>query len=545
MTTKAKLLFPDYSPSKYTPTSGNVDGHLEGIDNAIPGGAERLPTEAVFTEVYRSVWFDSTEATEYRIQPEALTWVDDDFSDTSLTRFTISSESTQSTPSIASNEFTLTSPAGVVHSAFVSEGDPIEVPQVFMQVTISDITGTEAAYKAHLLGLIKDSDNYVFLNYNSVNGEVVIQTKVSGVSTFSGSVLVSSDFPFKLGFLLIGDYVDILFYSQTTSTWELVESLDLRTVSLGGFKTKDCDLWYPAFGVANPSDYLSVSKFKDFKVSRFGGFGLRDHCVVTNEDGSSYTGLGASQRYVLATIAGYHGIQTGSQGVFIFDTNKKTLTQTGLIFVERDGALQNDHASHAYVDGSGNISISISSWGDVETQQPMVRRETTSTDIFNGTHILSSTVQLNLSVLPSGGSNYDPFIIKEGSYFYIAYTVSGSTDFSFYPVLDRSLDGVTWTNVGSDPDSTSFEGSRIVSFNNTNYALYGGPDSMRMYTLDTFTYYGLANVLLDGEGTQPHAMIWPEESIFWLLTFDAYSWPGNTGPSFSWGRIRLFASPRY
>ena len=37
MTTKAKLLFPDYSPANYSPASGNVDGHLEGIDDALSG----------------------------------------------------------------------------------------------------------------------------------------------------------------------------------------------------------------------------------------------------------------------------------------------------------------------------------------------------------------------------------------------------------------------------------------------------------------------------------------------------------------------------
>lgn len=50
MSTAAKLIFPGYSPSNYAPTSGNTDGHLQGIDNALgttPGASGGVQTFAL------------------------------------------------------------------------------------------------------------------------------------------------------------------------------------------------------------------------------------------------------------------------------------------------------------------------------------------------------------------------------------------------------------------------------------------------------------------------------------------------------------------
>lgn len=508
---------------------------------------ERLPTEAIFTEVYQKIWFDSTAETENNLQ--SLLWVDDDFTDNSTDRFTQITANNLGSLLITGGEATITCANGSSQSLFLTEGEPMNIPQLFTQVTATATTGSTSTYI--YLGVILDGSNYISINWDLLGATIRFQIKVAGVSNYSSNISTSGwpSLPIKLGLSVVGNWFNI--WSFYNDEWHLEQSVDVSAYI--DFKAVDLTQRYPFFGLAGPGSGTITASFDDYKVGRFGGVGLRDLCVVTNEDGSAYTGLGTHTRYILATMAGPYGsITSASQGVFTFNTQTKELIQTSVIVVERDGKIQNDAAAHAIRHSDGSTRICMSTWGDLGTNQPMIRHELvpSTTDPFDGYYIMSSSDELALTELPVGGSNYDPFLIrKTDGYWYMAYTASGSTTYSFYPVLDRSTDLVTWENVGSDPSSLAYEGSRIVKFNNVEYALYGGRDYMKMYLLEDFSYVGLVNVLSPGTvgnyGTQPHAMIWPEQSTYWLLTFDPYTWPDGAGEVFSWGRIRLFASPRY
>ena len=513
-------------------------------------GAERLPTEAIFTEIYQSVWFDNTTDTEDRWFPPGCKWVTDDFSDPDLGRFTQQTEGTAGTLAIAAGVATVTLPLVGTHSLFVSEGAAIGMPQVTVAATVTGKTGIGGAYLAAVVGVIKDPNNYLCVNWDLQNNNILLQRKVAGVSTFTAGVSTAGwgAFPIRVALTIVGNFAYI--WAYYSSTWHLVQSTDLTATI--DFKAEDHSLWYGFFGGVAPGTVANTISFDDFHIGRFGGVGVRDLCIVTNPDGSAYDALGTYQRYVLATLAGpYGGIPSGSMGCFVFDTRTKELIQTSVIMCQRGGKVQNDHAGHAVRNADGSTHLLISTWGDNPTNPPMIRHELVAagTDPLTTDYVMASSAELALTELPAGGAQYDPFLVLiEGTY-YLAYTASESTANDFYPVIDTSTDLATWTNHGMDSDARPYEGSRITKFAGTYYALWGGQSNMRMYTLAPWAYYGLVNALspgyVDPNQTQPHAMIWPEQSTYWLLTFDPYTYPPTTGPAFSWGRVRLFASPRY
>jgi hypothetical protein len=511
-------------------------GSLSG--NVTSASTVRSPTEMVFTEIYKRAYFDGTSTTVDRIFPENLKWVDDNFTDTSTTRFTTFTESTLGTLSISNGTCSLTNTSGTARSTFVVESNPINMPQVMAMVDVVSITGSNPAWWANVVGVIKDGDNYIVVNNNVVAGVVSIQVKVNGSSAFSSSISINTGgYPYKLALSIVGNWATA-FVVNTSGEWTKVISYNLTSIN---FKTENHSQWYGCFGMVTPGTYTNTVQFDNFKVGRFGGVGIRDINVITNEDGTPI--INDNVVTAVATIAGHGGgISESSWGVFSIDLNKKTFTQTGLIMCNRGGSVENDHAGHIVISSNGDQRVLVSSWGDHPNPTRIYYKLiSNSTNILEGSHVITSLSELNLTELPSGGGRYDPFLAKKGSEWFLAYTATGSASNSFYPVLDKSTNLTTWTNVGKDSVSLRYEGSKILNINGSFYTLWGGHLDMKIYDID-MNYIGILNILTPGDNTtQPWPMIIPHGNINMLITFDQQKW--SNGATFAWGWIRWFASP--
>jgi hypothetical protein len=535
----------DYIGQDYLDSSGGVWYKAISVgsgaaDWAAAGGGSRVePTAMVFTEVFKRAYFDGTSATSDRIFPTNLKWVDDPFTDATLGRFTQLTESTIGALAISGGEGAITNVSGVARSLFAAEGTAIEMPQVMTMVDLVSFTGSNGAYWANVVGVIRDSNNYIVANYNAVPGVVSVQVKTGGSSSFGTSVSVGLSPPFTLAMSIVGNWATV--YTFAAGVWTKLTSYDFSGVL--DFKQEDHSLWYGCFGLVTPGSQTNTTNFDNFKVGRFGGVGIRDISVYAREDGTPIV-VGNTATVTATMAAPSGGIQESSMGVFDVDLEKKTFTQTGVLMFKRGASTQNDHAGQIILYPNGDQRVLVSTWGDFPSPPTIVYKFVpTGTDLSVGAHVIQSPTTLALTELPPGGGRYDPYMVKDGATWKIVYTATPVTANGFYPVMDSSSDLSTWANVGKDTTATRYEGSKLINFGGTYYAMWGGQYDMKLYDIN-MSYVGIANVISPGDGsTQPWPMIFPYNNLNILLTFDQQRWPTVGGVTFSWGWIRWFASP--
>lgn len=535
-----------------------VGGDLSGtISNATVIKPERTPTQMALTEVFKQDWMAATQSgivnpayQTNKLQPTGLLWVNDDFSNTNPARFTSVTESTNCTLSLPGTTGVLTSPATAGNKmSAVYEGTPINMPHLMTTVRVLSRTGTNGAYSAILLGIVKDSSNYIVINWDTVANSANLQSKIAGTNHFDNSFALNlTSAPLTLGFSLVGNWVTGYVLNESGGSagiWVKMWGFDLSTYI--DFKAQDHTQWHACFGFSTPGTNLNVATFDDFKVGRFGGVGIRDICVVANQDGSPYF-ASATEVWAFGTLAAPSGqIAESSQGVFKVDLEKKTFTQTGVIMQSRGGRIQNDHAASMIVESNGDQHFLVSSWGDTpSTVHVWYKFQAVGVDLLNGSNVVTGA---QLTLPTAGGAAvdyYDPYLIKKGTTWYLAYTVStAGTGTPFFPCLASSTDLSSWSQVGFDNTASRYEGTRILPFEGQSFVTTGGQFNMRIYDL-TMTFLGIVNCVSPGDGTtQPHAMLFPYNDLVMLITFDQTKWPTSGGLNFSWGSHHWFASPRY
>src|SRR6266496_5882176 len=173
-------------------TPGNLltfqsDGSVAGE----PGPSERIPTQMVFTEVFREDWLDTHVAglQDTRLLPPALQTVHDQFTDPTTGRFTNVTESAACTIGIAGGALTLTATAGTTRMSLLYEaaGGSLAMPQQFASVQVTAQTGVFGAYCGVLLGFVKDANNYVVINWDLAGSVLAVQSKIGGVNHFDAN----------------------------------------------------------------------------------------------------------------------------------------------------------------------------------------------------------------------------------------------------------------------------------------------------------------------------------------------------------------------
>lgn len=499
----------------------------------------RSPSAMIFTEVYKNPWFNPAVQVNPRLSPPSLRWVDDPFDDPALGRFTVYTDSTAGNISIAGGQFTITNPLVAQYSTFVTEGNPIDMPQVFVAIDVVSRAGGAPAYEHYHIGIVLNGNNVISALWNRVALQAQIYTRIAGVNNFDATVATAGwALPLTMALQIVGNWA--VWWVYRAGAWAVVTSFDLTPrVNVKGLPLST---WHGMFGLASNNAAISAV-FDNFRVGRFGGVGVGDFVALTNEDG---TPLSAGNTYqVLATMnSPVGGPNAASQGLFTANLDTKTFTQDALIMVSRGGNIQNDQGANMIVYPSGDQMLSISSWGDFPAQTRILNKlELAATqNLLVGSHVVAGMATLNLTDLPPQG-DYDPSLVRLGGTWYMAYTASPAAANTFYPVLDSSPDLINWANVGKDVAAARYEGPRITPIAGYWYVMAGGQTNMRVYNM-SMALNCVLNLESPGTGiTAAHPMVMRGQRLYWCLTFDDTTWPVVGGAADSWGWVRLFASP--
>lgn len=505
---------------------------------------ERTPVELAFSEVMNDrskAWFDG--ATLSRLQPTGLLWVNDPFTDSTTGRFTTLSEATPGTIAISGGQLTISQTSGGARQNMEYEGAAIRVPQVCIAVDIVSKSGTAGAYFAALVGIVKDANNYICVNFDTANNNANIQYKIGASTSFSANSSVTYSAGMSIIITFVGNWVN--FYKSVSGVITKIAGYDLT--SKIDLKAEDLTAWFPFFGLSNPGTNANSMVFDNFKVGRCGGVGTRDWTLVTNPDGTPY--LVGSTAYFTGTLAGASGgIPEASCGIFSMDLESKVITQLGVLLNSRGGKIQNDHAAHIVKDGA-NQRVLISTWGDNATAYPQVQYQNipvaTQDLLAAGLTYTMAGSTLTLDAYAGIVGRYDPYLIKNGATWYLAYVATTGVGYNFYPALATSSDLATWAATLSDASALRFEGTKITFLGGSYYVIAGGQYGCRVYDL-TMTFKGWLGGVSPGDGTtQPHPQLVPYKTQVLWVTFDQTLFPAGTGAAFSWGALRTLSSPRY
>lgn len=505
--------------------------------DAAGGGSDEL------TPVELGLGLDISNQAIVNFMPDALVYVNDDMSVTSLTRFTALTESTPQTPTIAGGQFTISHPSGGAKNSGFQEGADIGMCQAATSIQVVSRTGAvdTNTYENLGVGIAKDSNNFILALWRrreGAHGTASIQVKISGSSNFRGDVALSVAWtpPFELGFSLVAN--SLTFWQRPAGgAWTKITSYAVAATF--NFKTSSLTGWKPVFWLATESSQSVAFVLDNFKVGRFGSVGFRDPYVVVNEDGSPR--ITGSQVHLAATLTDPQA--SAYCGIFTLDLLTQTLTQTGILMVSRSGACQNDNAAQIIAYDDGTFRLFITTWGDAggsaSAIQILYKRET-SLDLLSGANVVSSMAQLTLPFIGSDGC-YDPSVVKIGSLWYIAYTVGPAAPSTFYPALASSPDLVTWTGVGSDSASFPYEGTRIMSLGGQYWVMSASISKTNVYDL-AMRKWGIMASFVQGSGSPPHPTLVPYGQFIYQVTFDntLYLSVANT-----LGHYRCFRARRY
>jgi hypothetical protein len=318
------------------------------------------------------------------------------------------------------------------------------------------------------------------------------------------------------------------------TSFDVSADFNLKTSSLTG--------WKPGFRITSSGTDQVTFNVTNFNAGRFGSAGgIRDLVVFSNEDGSPrFTG---DQVYLTATCTDPQA--AAYCGVFTLDLLTFTLTQVGLIMVNRGGAIQNDNAAHVIYYNDTTSKLFITSWGTPSpaTAVQIFYKSVTTQDLATGANVVSGMTQLAFPVVPGSGGTYDPYVIFDGALWYMAHTIGPSVAQTFYPALSSSPDLATWSTVGSDSLAFPFEGTRLVLLASQYYLLCANVSQINIYDLSmNFVGNRMGPLIVPSGGYPPHPMMVVHGDYVYQLTFD------NTlvgAVANTLGSFREFRAPRY
>lgn len=503
---------------------------------AEPGSGNQLsanstPAQLAFTRIYQANFAD--------LLPAALVAFDEVFTSDSG-QFRKQTEGTAHTFSVTGGQLVLTNSAGAARNDIISEGSDLTMPQVFVQIDVVTRSGSPTGYDNIGVGIVKDSNNFVFAAVDRIAGTCLIQVKIGGANTFNSSVSRAlGSGPYKLGFSLIAN--SACMYVDAGSGWEYVTGYAIPTGTIN-FKSTSLTDWRAGFIQATSGAGGTASwTFDNFKSGRFGGIGIRDMSLVTNEDGTTYV-EGTSPKYVYLCASLSDGLGISSQGVVKMSLTDYSVTVTSIIMISRSSVKYPDLAGHIIYYGNGDRRICIATWGNgfggvIDIWHALI----TGSDILNGSYLLTTLAKLNVPQPASYGA-YDPFLVKDGSTWRLAYSLTSDTNFTgspFYAASASSSDLSTWTDSGNDRSSKPYEGTKFVDFLGTLYILAGGATRGLVYDKYCNARGQIQATFDGGTRTQPHPMMFevPDEDRFLLVTFDQEKTMTGVTASFTWGRF--------
>jgi len=477
------------------------------------------------------------DITYFELLPAALQTLNETFvADTGFTKY---SEGTPGTTSVAGNNYIVTHVGGrndIITKNTVS----FNMPQAWIEATINVTSTGATGYDNGGVGLVKDADNFIFASMDRLANIARIQIKIAGSNVFVGSLTLSFGTSFKLGLSLVA--TSACMWADTGAGWTYIVGADVA--GYYDFRNSgNLTSWKPGFTLANGGGN-STWEFSAFKAGCFGGVGMRDQTLVTNDDATPYLATATAIQFT-ATSVDPRGV--GYCGIYTLDMTSKVLAQTAALMVSRGGKVYNDLACHVIKYASGNRRVLISTWGNgFGASLQILHGLLTSGDVLTGTNVVTLT-QLSLpgQVGVSPGC-YDPMLAWDASNsrWLIAYTLVDDTSFAgnpFYAALAHSSDLSSFTLIAKDSANAGYEGTKIVSDDGALLITAGGPagigDRARVYDA-TLSYMSVLDLVLSGGvDTQPHAAMFTYAGNRYVLSFDNTRY--GSAP-FTWGRLRLY-----
>jgi hypothetical protein len=519
---------------------GEVSGHLTQtivVSATIDGGGEL--TGAMSTEVLpQDLAFTlDTSITDFPLNGLLLN--SEAFaSDTG--QFTLYTEGTIGTLTITGGQGVVNMGSGTRSIIAVTGADVVvDVPDAFIEIDVVSNGTNPTGYNNIGVGIAKDGNNFLFCSLDRRNNTIRVQVKIAGSNTFLGSISHTMAIPSKIGLSIVGN--SVIAWTHSAGVWtrrvtqDISSYIDLTTADMTG--------WKSAFTVATPN--TAVWTFDNLVTSRFGAVGIRDVTLVTHEDGRpvDYSG---KYRFTCSAAA-----PVGSHNaVYEFDPATNTIAQTAVIWTDRGGATYADLAAHIVQndDTDGTMRYIVSSWGNGFGGVIELLHKDNVGDLTTGSHLVSGMSALNVPLIPgTDGGAYDPFLVRNGADWLLAYAVVDDTTFvgeHFYVAAATSSDMSTFTPVDDDPSREQVEGPKMVLNEGTPYITSGGRGEHPVYDT-SMAYVGepsFSPTLYNGTDTQPHIMIFPHGNEFICLTWNNSKYASL---SFTWGDLQIYRADRY
>ena len=499
------------------------------------GTVECIPLELKFNGVDINGYFEP--------QPTSMFLGSETF-DSDSGQFTRYTEGTQGTFTVSGGEASIIHNSGAARNDLITEtSSSFSMPCIFTSIQITSISVQSTGYDNSGVGIIKDQNNFLLASIDRENSNARIQVKISGSSTFKGSISHSWTAPFEIGLSLIGNRA--CFWEKVGGTWEYLLGV---TISEYDFRTEgNLTDWKAGFVLASANN--STWNFDNLYWGYAGGVGMRDQTIVTNPNGSTYI---EDDRYTYfsATLPDPSGL--AYCGVFKLDMLDLTYTQTSALMISRSSTIYNDLNAHIIRDGS-NSRVVMATWGNgFGNDIQILHKLESSTDLCNTPTKLTSMTQLNVPGLQTASYGaYDPMLVYDSSYerWILVYTITEDTSFAgspFYAALAYSSDLSSWTAIGADTGNQGYEGTKLVYLNNDYWVLCGGPvgtgDTSRVYD-SSMNYLGSLDAsFYGGSDTQPHPCVFTYKDNCYLLSYNNTRFESG---SFTWGQPTCQISDRY
>ncbi len=471
--------------------------------------------------------------------PAALQTLDETFpADTGFTKYT---ESSAGTTAVASNKYTVTH-VGSKNDIIVKNTISFSAPLAWVEASMT-VTNTGAtSYDNGGVGIVKDANNFVFASMDRLANTVRLQIKIGGSNTFLGTISQTWGTSFKLGLSLVANSACV--WIDTGSGWTYKLGADVT--SYYDFRTTgNLTSWHPGFTLANGGGN-STWDFSAFKAGSFGGVGMRDQTLVTDEYAGPYFPA-ADTILFTATAADPRG--TAYCGVYTYNLATHVITQQAAIWVSRGGKIYNDLSAHIIRYAGGNRRMLISTWGNgfggsIQTLHELF----TTGDVLVGVNVVTMTAITLPGQTGASPGAYDAMMAWDsvGSQWVIVYTLVDNTNFAgnpFYPAVATSAAMTAFTLVAKDTGHPGYEGAKICNLSGTYYITVGGPaglgNTARAYS-SALVYLGEVNVALSGGAdTQPHAMLFDYAGALKMLSFDNSRF---ASAAFTWGHLRTYSA---
>lgn len=531
--------------------SGNATDYLGGDNqfhalSEVTGNLttfELTPPELLLREV---VYIPSDVSTD--LQPSSLVETNEQFSDATTTRFTeyvdiATSPSSASFLSIANGQVThaQTYANGHFGDIVLTGSGSLKIPQFAVSVTVNSMTPTGSPiWDSGGPIAAKDGANYIVGYYDRAGGLLAFAIQVGGVvhsNLASQSITLTA--PFSLMMTLVSNSL-VLWYKPNNGTWTKGPVYDASTYI--DMRAQDLTVWRGGWGkfVDGSATKGTSWNFSNLKIGRFGHLGMRDQTLVTTEDGTPV--ISNSNVAFTATCTDCNG--AAYMGAFTYNLTTKALTQTSVVFVDRSGKRYNDNASHIVVASDGGYHFLITTWGNAGGPasgiQILYKKETVL-NLLSGAHAVSGMSQPALAGIPANGGGYDPYLVKSGNTWYLAWTAGPNVSQGFYPVLNSSTDLNTWTLVGALTTVKPYEGTKIIKVAGELYMATSSLNLSVFYDMN-MGYRGSQTFKPTGSGNPPHPMFFVYGPYVYCITFDMNTngWNANT-----FGSFIVLRGPRY